>query len=104
MWAAFHSYAINVLARLETELAKLEREHRISLARFREKNGRKYSAKWKMDDAALLNPRLSKQVDEIAELERQVKLVEPVVESYAGFRHAASREISRRGQEQSPRD
>jgi hypothetical protein len=104
MWAAFHSYAITVLARLETSLAEAERNHRHALARFREKNGRKFGTKWKLDDAALLNPRLKAQADEIAELQRRIKLVEPVVESYAGFRHAASREISRRGQEQASRD
>jgi len=102
MWASFHSYAINILARYETDLETAKRAYRIAVARFREKKSG--GVKWKLDDAILLDKKLAAMADEIAELERRVKLLIPVVESYAGFRHAASREISRRGQEQAPRD
>lgn len=104
MWAVFHSYAIHVLARYETELEEARRLHRISTAQLRYKLKKDYSTKWELDDAILMNKRLRAEADKIAELERRVRLIEPVVESYAGFRHAASREISRRGQEQAPRD
>lgn len=105
MWAVFHSYAINVLARYETDLAAANRAYRIATARYRQKHASKSAdTKWKLDDAILLDPKLKAAADEIQELERRVKLLHPVVESYAGYRHAASREISRRGQEQAPRD
>lgn len=104
MWASFHSYAITVLARYETELEEAKRLHRISTAQFRQRRKGDYSTKWELDDAVLLNKRLAGEAEKIAELERRVRLLVPVAESYAGFRHAASREISRRSQEQSPRD
>ena len=100
MWAAFHAYAITVLARLETSLEDARRQYRIDAATFRQRRKRDYKTKWELDDALLLNSRLRKQADVIAELEKRVRTVEPVVESYAGFRHAASREITRRGHEQ----
>src|SRR5688572_25588776 len=78
MWAVFHSYAIHVLARLETQLADKERSYRIALAHFRAKHKTTFKTKWELDDAIITNKRLAKQADEIAELQRKIKLVEPV--------------------------
>jgi len=104
IWAAFHSYALFVLARLETEHAALSREHKLHLARFRKRNAVKFRTKYELDDAAVLDKKLMGFADAIAELDRQLTLVRPLVEGYEGFRNAASREMFRRSTEKPAND
>lgn len=104
VWAAFHSYAIFVVARLETDLSKLQRQHKINLAKFRKRNSSKFKAKYELDDAALLDDELQEEADRIEELDRQLTLVRPLAESYEGFRNAASREMFRRSTETAQRE
>jgi len=95
-WAAFHSYALFVLARLESRKLHLERERRHRAAKFRQKYGGEYKTKYELDDAALLDAKISAVDDELSRIEQQAVQVRALVDGYAGFRNGVSREISRR--------
>jgi len=101
-YAVRHSHAIYNAAILESDILGLKREARILQAKFRVLH--RGTPKNVVDALMEEDDEISKLLDKIQEVEAKHIVLQAIVETYAGIRNAASREISRRIGERAPID
>lgn len=103
-FAVRHAHALFVRAGNATEVLSVRRKHRLALASFRIRMGKKFRTD-KACTEAFSKSKTGKQLEkQLLKLEIKAELLDAVIGGYEDITKAASREMSRRDSERSPRD
>lgn len=102
-FAVRHSHALFVRASVATRLLRLRRKHRLALAKFRVREGRKHSTVKSLEETFSIGP--GKKIENtIMQLEVKAEILDALIGGFEDIVKAASREMSRRDSERAPRD
>lgn len=103
-FAVRHAHALYVRSGVASDLLRLRRAHRLSLAKFRVRKGDDYRTDKACTEAFSLSKRGKKLEGEMLELEIRSEVLDAVVMGFEDVVKATSREMTRRDSERAPRD